>query len=136
MTRVLLDTNVVLDVVLVRQPHAATSAAVLNAAGDGRIDGLMAGHAVTTVAYLLQRERGAVQARSTIAHLLSQVRVAAVTDESVRLALSAPMPDFEDAVTAMVANEAHVDVIVSRDARGFAGSPVPATLPEVFLASL
>ena len=136
MTRVLLDTNVVLDVVLVRQPYFLASTAVVDAAGDARVEGLIAGHAVTTVAYLLQRERGAAHTRSTLVHLLSQVRVAAVTDEAVRLALSAPMSDFEDAVTAMVANEANVDVIVTRDTRDFVGSPVPAVLPETFLAGL
>jgi predicted nucleic acid-binding protein len=135
-TRVLLDTNVVLDVVLVRHPHFLASTAVVDAVGDARVDGLVAGHAITTVAYLLQRERGSARTRSTLAHLLSQIRVAAVTDEAVRLALSAPMSDFEDAVTAMVANEANADVIVTRDASGFLGSPVPAVLPETFLASL
>jgi hypothetical protein len=108
----------------------------MEAAGDGRVDGFVAGHAVTTVAYLLQREVGGPRTRQVLTNFLGRLRVASVTDEAVRLALAAPMSDFEDAVTAMVANEARVDLIVTRDARGFANSPVTAVRPEAFLAGL
>lgn len=46
------------------------------------------------------------------------------------------MADLKDAVTAMAANEAPVDLIVTRDATGFANSPVAAVRPEAFLAGL
>jgi predicted nucleic acid-binding protein len=135
-TRVLFDTNILLDAALAREPFFALATAAMEAAGDGRVDGFVAGHAITTVAYLLQRELGTARTRHALTNFLGRLHVAAVTDEAVRLALSAPMSDFEDAVTAMAANEARVDVIVTRDATGFAGSPIPAVLPEAFLASL
>jgi predicted nucleic acid-binding protein len=136
LTRVLYDTNVVLDVVLGRQPHYGASAAALNAAGDGRVQGFVAGHAVTTIAYLLQRQQGSGEARRTLVHLMSQLQVAPVTDRGVRLALAAAMPDFEDAVTAMAAAEAQMDVVVTRDFADFVGTPVPAVRPETFAAGL
>ena len=136
MTRVLFDTNVLLDAALVRLPFHATAAAAIDVVERRQVEGLVAGHAVTTIAYMLQREHDTGYARQALAHLLARFTVAPVTDGAVRLALATSMRDFEDAVTAMVANEARVDLIVTRDATGFANSPVTAVRPEAFLAGL
>ena len=95
--RILYDTNVVLDVLLARREHLAASAAALALVEAGRIEGYVAAHAVTTIAYLLQRQVGTARSRAVLAHLLSRLRVAAVTERTVRTALSA-FHDFEDAV--------------------------------------
>ena len=135
MKRALFDTNVLLDVLLERQPHVVASAAALDRAAQGEVDGYVAAHAVTTLAYLLQRQLGAQQARVLLSELLTRLSVAAVTETAVKLALSLPMPDFEDAVCYAAAAQAGIDVIVTRDPQGFAGSSIPALHPELFLAS-
>jgi predicted nucleic acid-binding protein len=133
--RVLFDTNILLDVILNRTPHVEASAAALDLVGRGRVEGYVAGHAVTTIAYIVQREKGAAEARKALIHLLSRVRVAPVTDSSVRMALTMPLGDFEDAVCAASAQEAGCTVIVTRNPRHFQKVEPPAILPEVFLVS-
>ena len=135
MTRVLYDTNVVLDVLLKREPFLALSTAALNAAAE-QVEGFIAAHAVTTVAYMLQRSLGAQETRSTVARLLSRLKVAAVADSTIRSALLAGTADFEDAVCYAAGQEAAIDVIVTRDPAGFAVSTIPALAPEAFLATL
>jgi predicted nucleic acid-binding protein len=130
-----IDTNILLDVILNRTPHVEASAAVLDQVGRGRVEGYVAGHAVTTIAYIVQREKGAAEARKALIHLLSRVRVAPVTDSSVRMALTMPLGDFEDAVCAAAAQEAGCTVIVTRNPRHFQKIEPPAILPEAFLAS-
>ena len=66
MKRVLIDTNVVLDVLLDRQPHARGSVAVWAAIEAGSTEGLLAAHAVTTIHYLIRRELGTARAKRTI----------------------------------------------------------------------
>jgi predicted nucleic acid-binding protein len=133
--RALYDTNVLLDVILNRAPHVKASAAALDLVGQGKVEGYVAGHAVTTIAYLIQREKDAAEARKAVAHLLSRVRVAPITDSSVRLALTLEFADLEDAVCATSAQEAGCAAIVTRNPKHFKKSDVPATLPEAFLAS-
>jgi len=135
MKRVLFDTNILLDVILNRAPHVKASAAALDLAGQGRIEGYVAGHAVTTIAYVVQRERGAAEARKALVHLLSRVRVAPITDASVRTALTLEFGDLEDEVCAASAQEARCTVIVTRNPQHFRKSEPPAMLPDVFLAS-
>jgi predicted nucleic acid-binding protein len=135
-TRVLFDANVVLDVLLSRAPHLAASSAALDTVVSRGVDGLIAAHAVTTIAYLVQREHGAQEARAILGHLLARLRVAEVSDAVVRAALAAAMPDFEDAVTSFAARDSGATLIVTRDPGGFVGSPIPAVSPEAFLAHL
>jgi predicted nucleic acid-binding protein len=136
MSRVLYDTNVLLDVLLERKPHLNASAAALDLAASDRVEGFIAGHTVTTLAYLLQRERGAKVAHEALTHLLSRLKVAATTDAGVREALEMDLGDFEDAVCVAAALEARCDSIVTRNVRHFRGAKVPALLPEAVLSAL
>jgi predicted nucleic acid-binding protein len=133
--RVLFDTNILLDVILNRAAHVKASAAALDLVGQGKVEGYVAGHAVTTIAYIVQRERGAAEARKALAHLLSRVKVAPITDSSVRMALTMEFGDLEDAVCAASAQEASCAVIVTRNTQHFRKSEPPAILPEAFLGS-
>jgi len=135
-TKVLLDTNVVLDVLLERKPHTAASAAVWAAVETGKVDGLLAAHAVTTVHYLVSRERGRAVGERTLNAILRVLGVAPVDSKVLQNAIALAWPDFEDAVTAAAAAQAGCDLIVTRDPRGFPHSPVTALPPEAAVAFL
>ena len=130
MKRLLLDINIVLDVLLNRQPHAGASAAVWAAVEAGTVEGLLAAHAVTTVHYLVRKELGNAGAKRTVEALLRVYRVAAVDGVVIQFALDLSSSDFEDAVTAAAARLAGCDAIVTRDPKGFRGSPVRCLPPE------
>lgn len=119
MRQVLLDTNVVLDVLLNRTPHADTSGEVWKSIEQGFARGMIAAHAVTTVYYLQRRENGSPAARKAIADLLNVFSIAAVDGAMISEAVRLPVADFEDAVTAVAASKAHCDYIVTRDRTGF-----------------
>jgi predicted nucleic acid-binding protein len=130
MKRILFDTNVVLDVLLDRQPYVEASAAAWAATERGIWEGMLAAHAVTTIHYLVQKERGHVKARRIMAAILRVFGVAAVDAAVIQEALQLPLPDFEDAVTAAAARLAGCECIVTRDPKGFRGSPVRSLAPE------
>jgi len=104
----------------------------LDAVGQGQVEGYIAGHAVTTLFYLLQRELGMAKSRQVLAGLLTKMRVAPVTDAGIRQALNNSFKDFEHGVTYAAAQEAEVSVIVTRNVNDFTKGIIPAVLPEVF----
>ncbi|HLK18372.1 MAG TPA: PIN domain-containing protein [Bryobacteraceae bacterium] len=134
MKNVLVDANVVLDVLLDRQPHVEASAAMWATVEKQAIKGLMAAHAVTTIYYLMRKELGNVRARRTIAALLRVFGIAPVDERVIQIALDLPLADFEDAVTASAAQVAGCDYIVTRDPKGFRGCGIRALMPETFAA--
>ncbi len=133
MRRVLVDTNVVLDVLLDRHPHVAGSAAVWAAVETGRAKGFLSAHAVTTIHYLVQKDLGRARAARMIGSILRVFDVATVDRFVLDYALQRSLPDFEDAVTAAAAEAAGCEVIVTRDPKGFRGSTVRPLTPEALL---
>ena len=130
MKRILFDTNVVLDVLLDRRPHVEASAAAWAAVETGACEGMLAAHALTTIHYLVRKELASGKARRIVSAILRVFGVAAVDGSVVQEALQLPLSDFEDAVTAAAALLAGCDYIVTRDPRGFRGSPVRPLTPE------
>jgi len=136
MKRVLVDTNVVLDVLLDRLPHASASAAIWAAIESQVIEGLLSAHAVTTIHYLIRKQLGDAKAKRTIGVMLQVFEVAAIDGPILAEALQLHFADFEDAVTSAAAKAADCDWIVTRDAKGFRGSPVRTLTPEALVPLL
>jgi len=130
MKRILFDVNVVLDVLLDRKPHTEASAAAWAAVETGMAEGLLAAHGVTIIHYLIRKETGAAKARRTLSAILKVFGAAAVDAAVFQEALQLSCSDFEDAVTAVAARRAGCDYIVTRDPKGFRGSPVRSLTPE------
>ena len=132
MLTVLYDLNIVLDVLLAREPFAPASAAALDAVGRNQVEGYLAAHLVTTLYYLLRRNVGADRARALTANLLTKLHVAPVTEPVAQRALALPFQDLEDAVCHSAAQEVGAAVIVTRNTDDFKRGTIPAVLPEVF----
>jgi predicted nucleic acid-binding protein len=136
MMQALVDTNVILDVLLDRQPHAVGSTAVWKAIETGLSKGFLATHAITTIHYLYRKEHGTARATRVVSSILRVFDVAAVDGAILQEALRLGLPDFEDSVTAAAAQFAGCDFIVTRDPKGYRGSPVRHLAPEAYLPLL
>lgn len=136
MKRVLFDSDVLLDVLGKREPHFPASVQALNTVKTGKTQGYISGHAVTNIYYILSKQNGRESSRKLVISLLENLQVARVTDAIIRQALTSPMKDFEDAVTSAVAESEKLEIIITRNLRDFAASPVPAMVPADFLSIL
>jgi predicted nucleic acid-binding protein len=134
--RLLVDTNVVLDVLLDRQPHVTASAALCAAVETGKAEGLLAAHSVTTVHHLLSRELGEAGAKQYLRTLLEIFAIAPVDGAVLQQAMQSSGQDFEDSVTAAAAHASGCHLIVTRDPKGFRRSPVRALDPRQALPLL
>jgi len=128
--KILFDTNVVLDILLDRRPYVDASATAWAAVETGKSEGMLAAHTVTTIHYLISKEMGNIKSTRVISAILRILGVAPVDSTVIQEALQLPLSDFEDAVTAAAARFSGCDCIVTRDPKGFRGSPVPAFTPE------
>lgn len=133
MTRVLFDVNVVLDVLADRDPHADASSGALGLAEQGRVEGIVAAHTVTTLYYLLERDVGRARAGRALSALLGFLEVEPVDGPTLRQALALGWKDFEDAVQAVCAETAKADYLVSRDVAGFKKATVRTVAPAELL---
>lgn len=136
MRRLLVDLDVILDVLLDRHPHVEAAARVWAAIEAKQVAGLVPSHAMTTIHYLVGREKGPREARRVVERLLGVFQVVPVGEQVLREALALPFTDFEDAVCAACAASAGCDALVTRDAAGFRRSPVRVLTPAAAAAAI
>lgn len=134
--RVLFDTNVVLDVLLARTPHAEVAARLFNLVDRGVMEGLLCATTVTTIHYLATRAAGRDRAREHVGTLLSLFEVAQVDREVLGGALRLDFADYEDAVLHEAARVADAGAIVTRNGRDFEGATIPVFDPDRLLAAV
>ena len=129
--RVLLDTDVLLDVALQRARFLANSAAALRWAESEPGQAAVAWHSLSNISYLLRPD-----ARPFIRDLLEFVEVPPTGTDAARRAVGLLMNDFEDALQAVAALAFGAAYIVTRNARHFRGSPVPPISPAELVAKV
>lgn len=134
--RVLFDTNVVLDVLLERKPHALPATSLFEHLARRNLQGLLGATTVTTIYYLAAKAVGAKAARRHVETLLSLFEVAPVTRVVLADALALEWPDYEDAVLLQAARHAGADGLVTRDRAGFKTRQLPIYVPEELLNRL
>lgn len=130
--KVLIDTNVILDVWLARDPFWRDSAKLLAKIERKEINGVICPTTVTTLHYLGKKALGEEKARNLINSLLGITKVGKVSKESFRKALESEINDFEDAVIESVAIIEAVDYIATRNLKDFKKSRVDAKEPSYF----
>ena len=136
MKTILVDIDIVLDVLAKREPFFASSARLWAEVEGGHTRAYLAAHSITTIFYLVAKARGKDFAKSCISDLLSVFRIAAVKESTLRLALESKIVDFEDAVQYAAAKEMAAEFIISRNIGDYKKSEIPATTPDLFLATL
>lgn len=134
--RVLFDTNVILDVLLARAPHADPATALLDRVAAKSLDGLLGATTLTTIHYLATKAVGSRAARRHLRTLLGLFEVAPVTRAVLTDALDLAFPDYEDAVLHEAARHAGAEAIATRDRKGFVKARLKVYGPEELLRFL
>ncbi len=134
--KVLLDTSVLLDLLLKRLPWASNMVTVWNAHRRGDIDAFIAAFGLPTVFYIVRKQTDLATARTAIADCLATLHIAPVDQTALLAAQAMPGADFEDNLQIACAINSGMDLIVTRDPRGFAHSPLPVSTPADLVARL
>jgi len=134
--KVLLDTNVVLDVLLDRQPFSNDSAQLMDMVDRSEMQGFLCATTVTTIHYLLAKFLGAKRSIKQVRLLLSLFEIAPVNRIVLENAVVGHSPDYEDAVMIEAAQHAGVEYIVTRNIKDFKKSLIPVYTPAGFIQAL
>ena len=132
--KVLIDTNVILDVMMNRAPHYGNSSAFLKLCSS-QMPGLITATQTKDIFYLLETvgKKSASEAKAFIRKLTDNIKAINVNMSDVSYALDSEMDDYEDALIAFCGKRHKVDYIITRNENDFIKSPVPALSPQAFL---
>jgi predicted nucleic acid-binding protein len=131
--KLLLDTNILLDIVLKRQPFVVQAAQVFTTAQHQKFPLYMTATTITDLFYIVRKAKGKDIALAFIEDLLQYVDVAAVDKLVILRALKLGLADFEDAVQVGAAEKAGVDLIITRNEPDFQNATIRVLNPGQFL---
>ena len=131
--KVLLDTNIILDVLLRRSDWLQDSIAIWR---SEVIACYTSATSITDVFYVVRKRADLKAARAAVQVCLKDLTVLAVDAHLLMLASKMPGSDFEDNVQIACAQGAKLDAIVTRDEKGFRLAEMPAFRPSALLAEL
>jgi predicted nucleic acid-binding protein len=134
--KVLFDTNLVLDLLLDREPFVDTVAQIFSKVERGDLMGCLCATTITTIYYLASKAVGVKKARAEIQKLLTLFEIAPVNRSVLQAALKSEFSDFEDGVIHEAACFVEANGIVTRDRKGFKKSRVLIYSPRELLQAL
>lgn len=118
----LIDTNVVLDMFLEREPFVACSRKAIALSKNYDVQNFISASAVTDIYYISYKNLKNHQViRALFKDLFEFVKVVTVTAEDIHAAFALNWKDFEDSVQYAVAKSNNFDIIVTRNMEGFDG---------------
>lgn len=134
--KILLDINVILDVLLDREPWSNAASSLLSAIESEIAEGFIAAHTLPTIYYVMAQSNDRTTAAAAVTDLLRLLQVVPAVNSDFQQALGLSIPDFEDAVQVTAALKISADYLVTRNEKDFRGAPVPVADPPTALALL
>ena len=131
--KILIDTNIVLDIALNRKQFVEHSALLWRLSEQKKIMGCLSNTSITDIFYIINKHAGKDKARAFIADILDTFTLIDIDENGFREALNSGIKDFEDAVQYVICMHNACDALATRNKRDFGDKPnvfEPAELIE------
>ena len=137
MSRVLIDTNVILDLLSKREPYHLECQKIFSLGDMKLVDLVISSLSLVNVHYVLNDRMKMKDVRSVVGRFKVLVSTYELNDKIIELALNnTDFRDFEDGIQYYTALEAQCESIVTRNLKDFKKSSIPVFSPKEFLAKL
>ena len=133
--KLMIDTNVLLDVLLDRKPYADDSAMIWRLCEAEETEGCISYLSFANMVYVLRKKIN----KESIMHMITDLslifKFEALEQGDLYTAAGCLWDDFEDAIQFATAVRINADYIITRNKKDYQGSTVPVMTPKEFLAS-
>jgi predicted nucleic acid-binding protein len=134
MNKLLLDTNIVIDLLAQRQPFYDSAAEIFSFADMNKLKLSVSSLTFANTNYILSRLTSAAEAKEVLRKFKVLVKVLPLNEKIIDLALNDnDFTDFEDGLQYFTALQYNQSVILTRDLKDFKKSNIPVMSAEQFL---
>lgn len=130
-----LDTNVIVDFMVEREPFFLDAATFFDMHRNGEIELSASSLTMVNCAYIIQKAYSKDIMLSKIAWLCDNMDITSVDKEDILNAIKSGKRDFEDRVQYFSSLRSRPDIILTRDKKGFADLDIPVMTPAEFIAA-
>ena len=132
-TKIFLDANVLIDVVLNREGFVESASKVLQLGLDGDCELWASDVTMVTVSFYAKKGRTTEQLYEVMRELRAMIDVVSTGASAIDWALQQGNRDFEDAVQYYAAMQCDAEYIITRDQRDYPYLEIPAISPMELL---
>jgi predicted nucleic acid-binding protein len=122
--KVLIDTNIILDILLARAPFLEPAKKLIQMMDAGSIQGYITANSITDIVYVARKTCSLKEIRRIVLELLERIAVIGVGREDIIAAFDLGFNDFEDALQSACSEREQIDCVVTRNKRDFSKSKV------------
>lgn len=132
--RILIDTNILLDYLLTREPFYEVAKEVVRTCTEGDTKGCIAAHSITNMFFILRKDYDAEERREMLINLCTIFDVEGIDKNKLLVGLqNADFADFEDCLQTECAKAYGAEYIVTQNIADYNASEITAILPKDFL---
>jgi predicted nucleic acid-binding protein len=124
--KILLDTNIIIDNALEREPFWNASEQVLSLIEQGKITGYISASTFSDLYYIIRKARGRDWTLTYLNQLVTFCQIATVNQAVITMAFTTNFKDFEDAIQYSTAVVNQLDAIITRNSQDF-----PVVTPRI-----
>ena len=128
--KLLIDTNIVLDVLCNRKGFVENSSKVFKLCETKKLEGYLSAISVPNIAYILRKELSIEKLKSIIVKLNIIFSIIELKPNDLILATDLDFKDYEDALQSVCAKRIKADFIITRNTKDFKNSSIKAITPE------
>lgn len=136
MRKILIDTNVIIDIALEREPFVNDSKELIKLIDNQNIEAYISATAVTDIYYITKRKTSHEQVINFLENLFVFVSVLPVNESIVKMAMKIENNDFEDAIQIETSKQNDISVVITRDKKDYANSGLRVFCPNEYIKEL
>ena len=131
--KVLIDTNVILDVLCNRQGFAEDASKIFKFCEVNKIEGYISAISVPNIVYILRKELDAEKTKEILDRLSLIFKISDLKADDLKKAANLMFDDYEDALQSVCASRIKANYIITRNIKDFKNSKVAAIKPSELL---
>ncbi len=134
--QVFLDTDVILDFLMKREPFHLASSSIFELSKNDTIKLNTSACCFSNLFYIFRKIAGSAKAKQAISSLLLYLNILEVNSHTIKISLESSFNDFEDAIQYFTALNNKMDILITRNVTDFILDDIPVLTPEEFLKTL
>jgi len=133
MEKVYIDTDIILDLLMKREPFYLSAAKLFKLIENNKISAFVSSLIFSNLYYIIKKSEGKEKAKNSLKKLKLLVKVLPVDEKIIELGLSSSFNDFEDSIQYYVAIENGIKNLITRNLDDYKKSKINIFTAEEFI---
>jgi predicted nucleic acid-binding protein len=134
MTDIFIDTDVIIDFLIDREPHSREAAIIFTLIEQKKLKGYVSSLTFSNLYYILRKIESHIKVIAKLDSISRLLTILKVDQQIIKFAIASGFPDFEDSIQYNCALDyKKIDVLITRNIKDYKGSQIPVMTPAVYL---